>query len=761
LTEARTRRLPERLVRVLKERATRVSLALAFLLGIGLSFNRLSGVPGVEGALALGVPLPMLAAVLSGRAIVRARRGEGPGSTRDLLLDALLRGALLWLIPSLVLTANMVWVRVCEPGMGLLFLVLGPAIGVQFASVAGLWAALVTPRAPSFAALLVPLLSVVWGLGEFWATPAIFVFSHTAGWFPGTLYDVGRAFPVALLTYRALTLLWIAVATLAVVAVRPLEGRARRPRWIPLASALLLAGCGVAGWARGPALGHRSTVAAIDEALGKRVISERCVLHLPREVQPNDAWRLARDCDFRVHQAERALAVEQQDRVHAFFYRSAQEKERWMGAGRTYIAKPWRDEVHLQLSGWPHPVLAHEVVHAVAARAAQGPFKVSGQLGGWLPDPGLIEGTAVGIDWRESDGMDPHQWARAMRELELLPPLDRLLGLSFLQLPHSVAYGGAGSFTRFYLDHYGPEKLSQAYRNGDFEGPVGKSLSELEAEWQALLDEQELPEGTLELAKLRFDRPSIFETTCPHRLAALKGELGADLAAGDDDRAQSTCREILAIDPGSASTRAALVGALARDGHDDAALEQLAALEGAPETLVASARAALADAKWLGGDGEGAAAIYRELMAAPQSEASRRQLQVKLLAIEAGGRQEAILRGLFLGTSGRGARLPSVVHFAHQLDRVREDGLGSYLAARQLLDTASRPDLALPMLERARARGLSTPELEREAIRYHGRAAYGAHHWDEARAIWQQAQSDPLLRHEAEDWLERLDWRER
>lgn len=731
----------------------------ALALGIGLAFDRLAGVPGVEGALALGVALPLPAAALSGRAVVRARRGEGPGETRDLLLDAVLRGALLWLVPTVVLAANMLRVRVCEPGMGLLFLVLGPAIGVQLASVASLVVALLVPRFVSFSALLVPLLAILWGLGEFWATPAIFVFSHTAGWFPGTLYDVGRAFPVALVTYRALTLLWIAVSVLAVVALRPEEGRARRPAWVPLIASLALLAGGVLGWAHGPALGHRTTVAAIDDALGKRIVSERCVVHLPREVPPSDGWRLARDCDFRVYQAEQALAVEQRDRVHAFFYRSAAEKERWMGAGRTYIAKPWRDEVHLQLSRWPHPVLAHEIVHAVSARAAQGPFRVSGQLGGWLPDPGLIEGVAVAIDWRERDGMDPHQWARAMRELELLPPLDQLLGLTFLRLPHSVAYGAAGSFTRFYLDRYGPEKLRAAYRDGDFEGPVGKSLSELEAEWMAVLDEQVLPEGTLELAKLHFDRPSIFETTCPHRLAALKGELGGDLAAGDDDRAQVTCREILAIDPGSAGTRAALVGALARDGQGDAALEELAALDGAPQTLVARAREAIADARWGDGASDEAAAIYRELMDLPQSEDARRQLQVKLLAIDAGGRQETILRGLFLGKTGRGSSTPVVVHLAHLLDDLRDDGLGSYLAARQLFAAASRPDLALPMLERARARGLPTPELEREAIRNQGRAAYGAHHWEEAETLWQSAMDDPALRHEAQDWLARLAWR--
>jgi hypothetical protein len=88
------------------------------------------------------------------------------------------------------------------------------------------------------------------------------------------------------------------------------------------------------------------------------------------------------------------LGVTQRARVTAFFFRDTSEKRRLMGASNTYIAKPWRNEVYLQLGGWPHPVLFHEIVHVVAGNVGRGPFRVSGGIGGLLPSPGIVEGVA-------------------------------------------------------------------------------------------------------------------------------------------------------------------------------------------------------------------------------------------------------------------------------------------------------------------------------------------------------------------------------
>ena len=69
----------------------------------------------------------------------------------------------------------------------------------------------------------------------------------------------------------------------------------------------------------------------------------------------------------------------------AFFFRDAADKKRLMGAGDTYIAKPWRREVYLQVAAYPHPVLGHELAHVIAGAFGQGPFHVAGPLGGLWP----------------------------------------------------------------------------------------------------------------------------------------------------------------------------------------------------------------------------------------------------------------------------------------------------------------------------------------------------------------------------------------
>src|SRR5690606_13490283 len=102
---------------------------------------------------------------------------------------------------------------------------------------------------------------------------------------------------------------------------------------------------------------------------------------------------------IRVAQAERALGVSQRERVTAFFFRNAAEKRALMGASNTYIAKPWRNEVYLQVGEWPHPVLFHEIVHVVVGNVGRGPFRIAGTLGGLLPSPAIIEGVAVAAAW--------------------------------------------------------------------------------------------------------------------------------------------------------------------------------------------------------------------------------------------------------------------------------------------------------------------------------------------------------------------------
>ncbi len=760
-----------------------IPFLLAGAVGVALSTSRLLGVHGVESALALGLALPILAAWLG----ARVGRDGAPDGASDAIGRALGIGVLLLAIPTAILALNQLRVRNCAPLEGLAFVLLGPGVGVLLASFVGLviGALVKRPRLATTLAVSVPIASALWGLLQFWFSPAIFVYDPFAGWFPGTIYDEDVGLPSSLLSYRAISLAWLgaAITLFSIVwrpaAERPLAWRQLRTRWPRTLLAIALFACALGGRTQGLALGHRTSVASIDETLGAVRRGERCVVHAPRELSEAQLARLVEDCDFRVSRAESMLGVTQTTPVHAFFYRDTEEKRRAMGAGSTFIAKPWRDEVHLQLRGWPHPVLAHEVVHVVAGNAARGPFRVSGQLGGYLPNPGFIEGIAVAVEWPSSDGMTPHEWARALREMDRLPPLADLFGLRFLQHPARDAYATAGSFVRWALDTKGAEAVRAAHRAGDpsllgSTGSAGSaadgstrsagsaadgSLVELEAEWNRFLDGIELDPRKLALAELRFSRSSIFATTCPHVLARLQQELGADLAAGDDRRVVRTCREILSIEEGDLGARLALVGALARRGQLDEARAELASLEeGAPAPLVAMAKERLADALWLRGDREAARALYEALLELPQSDDERRGREVKLLAIETGGAVGRHVRDLLVGPDARGVPAPIAVHLARGIADARQDGLGAYLEARQLIQN-ERWDLAWPLLQVAKERGLPSERFDDELRRMTAISAFALGRLDESRTLFETARSRPALRNDAEDWLARIAWR--
>ncbi|MEO0322188.1 MAG: hypothetical protein AAF447_04480 [Myxococcota bacterium] len=730
-----------RLAALLPLRSERVALMASLVMGLALASSRLLGVHGAESALALGLVLPPFAGAAGAAAFARRERAaEG--------LQGAARAAVLTWLPAVVLLAlNQLRVRQCTPGTGFAFMVLGPGFGVLLAAFVGAFFAAALPRKRLALVLgaLAPFAGLATALHDFWATPAIFVFQHFAGWFPGTLYDEGLAIPGTLLTFRGITLLYGVAAAAGAAALR-----GGRPGW----GALAMLCVALAGRldASGPELGHASSVGAIDEALGRVERGDECVVHLPRELRPDQRARLVEDCDFRVRRAEALLGVDQREPVHAFFYRSPEEKRRWMGAATTYIAKPWRGEVHLQLRGWPHPVLAHEIVHVVAGEAAHGPFRVAG---GWWPNPGFVEGIAVAIEWPERDGMNPHQQARTLLESERLPPLRRLLSLGFLGESSRVAYASAGSFVRWLGDTRGWEAVRQAHDDGDVRG-AGLELSALESEWRAFVAEVPLPPGARELAELRFHRPSIFARTCPHLVARLRGALQGDLRAGDDTAALATCEEILAIEPADLFALRTEVAALARAGRLDAAEAKLEALTaGAPLALVTQAREAVADALWVAGRYDDARARYEALLAEPQTEDAARNREVKVLGTRDPDAGDAI-RDLLVGPGGRQEGAPLPLHHAWRIAEARPDGLGPYLLARQLW-VAGRLDLARSELAEAQRRGLPSERLRREALRLAGVLSFAAGDYAASRASFEAAREDPALRRQAEEWLARLD----
>lgn len=743
---------------------------IAGLVAVGLAYVPLLGVHGVESALLLGVVLPPFTALIGARLVVRCRREKQVVSAIWLLGASVWAAVVVVAIPMVLLALNSLRIRNCSPLQGLLFMVLGPVFSVVLSSLAGvvIGGLITRSRAATALAVALPLATYAIALGRLYETPAIFAYGHFFGFFPGTFYDEDIGFPTALLTLRAVSLvLGCGLVALFVSSYDKLEQRLkpgfRDPESIFLSSLALMA-FAVAALAQwfGPELGHRSTQAWIEQQLETRIEINKCRAHFPRELDRAEARRLAAECEFRVAQMEKWFGVRQQKPVVAFFFRSAEEKRRLMGAHTTYIAKPWLSQVYLQLHAWPHPVLAHEIAHIVAANCGAGPFRIAGRFGGLWPNPALIEGVAVAAAWSDSDELTPHQWSRAMIEIGMAPRLRELFGAGFFGQSKRRAYNLSGSLVRYIKDEYGAGAIRRLYASGDVASAIGVGLDELEKKWRDFAMQVALPDSALELARARFAQGSVFSTVCPHKLARLHSQLGADRAAKSYDEASERCREILGIDPNDRNARVQLVSSLARNGELDAAERELKKLQidyRAPAPVLASARQEIADAHWrLGRDTE-ALRIYRDLLRLPLENDAARLLEVKLLALEAGAEQAELLFELLVGSDGVAADSVTAVYLARELREVRSDGLAYYLEARQLF-FRQRFEAAAKLLHLANQAALPSRRLSLEARRLEGISSYALGDFRRARELFStlERESEALYREQARDWLERIQY---
>jgi hypothetical protein len=457
------------------------------------------------------------------------------------------------------------------------------------------------------------------------------------GYWPGPLYDERLPLDPRLLAAGAESVAWAAIVVAWTAA---LAGGRGPTRWSRPARAALLAATATlvvvsavrarAGEGRSPA----ATRAAVTRALGATLEGRRCTLVHPDDAPAAAARELLAECEFHVADLARALAIPSPPHVTIFAYRSDEEKRRLVGAAATAYTKPWLAEIHLGAAALPHPVLRHELVHAVAAAAARGPLRVPARAG-VLVSMGFVEGLAVALDVPRG-AWTVHEWSRAARDLGLLPDVERIVGpAGFWAQAPARAYVAAGSFVAFLLDRYGADPIRRAYGSGDLAAALGRPLPALVAEWQRFLDGIPVPDGLRIAARARFAPGSVFARPCAREAAAV---WAAAATAADAGRLAETCA---LTGRGAALTRSAAGLAargdlLARAGALDAALQAYReASARAPEgdAVRAAVAGAEGDLAWRRGDLAGAAGAWRSALAARPDRADARLLQAKLAAV--------------------------------------------------------------------------------------------------------------------------------
>ncbi len=432
----------------------------------------------------------------------------------------------LLILPLGIILLNAFRVKNCDFSEGLLFFLILPIISCVYTTAAGIFFGFwIKRRWLAYLAYLgYILLSCVPVVINLVFHPPVFAYHATFGYFPGPIYDVVIPMTGTLLIARAETLLWASLflgLTASICDISRDTGLMPQLRWrklsVPLTKRvwLYLLIIGLLGFQfYAGALGIRPTRADIARKLGGFRETTHFELFYARELEA-EIEHIAEDCEFQYAQLSAYLMPEGAPlsrKMRAYIYASPEQKKRLIGARHTSVEDPFGHGFHIHAQGFPHPVLKHELAHVFTVPWS--PLKVSLKIG-------LHEGITVAADWNEGR-LTGHQWAKAMRQLEVAPPLSGIMGIGFWGHAGSRSYLFAGSFVRFLVDTYGIEKFRRVFPTGNFIKGYAKNLKVLETEWMEFLKSVPLREEDLAYAAHRLKRGGIFEQVCAHEMAALR-----------------------------------------------------------------------------------------------------------------------------------------------------------------------------------------------------------------------------------------------
>ncbi len=690
--------------------------------------------------------------------------GTRPGSVAaGLCVRAIFHNLATLIAPLAIILLNALRVTNCNLAIGFLFYLLLPTATAMVCSIWGTAIGLgVRWRFAGGAVYALVWLAVaVYNVWEFWGGPQMDSFNQIVGWLSGPIFEEVIEPGSALVWSRIFGLVWALVLLSLVTAFFDPNLNRSRPgvffryrRVVYFFISILLVGLGLK--LSDTRLGFGRSLSAVKAVLSDVELTPHFAIHHPPGMTDQETRLLAEDHEFRFRQIASVFGQPDLPRIDSYVFPSASSKRKLTGAGRTQYAKPWQVAMFLNAEPFPHPVLKHELVHVMAGEFGSWPFRASARAFFWQ-NVGLIEGLAVAVDW-PSEKYDPHTWSAALIKTKLAPDINSLFDpIGFWTEASRRSYTLAGSFVRYLLDHYEFTMFKQAYGAGCLDEIYGKPARRLIGEWLKFLDERELAPAIVEVARLRFERPSVFSRKCAHEISALRSTIAVEFGRKNYPQAKSAIEKMLVHLPGDPTGLQMMAEIHLRQKNYTAAigiLEKLAEREDLPRTRQIAVGGRLGDVLFEAGRGSESSGHWKAVLDAHLSDDSDRLAAIKIAALDHGQAGKKVIGFLEAGKLDIAGMLD--LREAAALD----PGWGAawYLIGRQLFNRGMF-EKCLAYLERAGEHGLSHPALAAENMRLLVLAYYRLGKLKKAGATLAVLSQFP--RHQGEllrvqDWLSRI-----
>jgi hypothetical protein len=751
-----------------------IAVILIFLL-LALLFIRLPllNYLGFEFSFAVALAVPWLAGIPAIRLFRRRfteKVGIDPPAFHQILRHALAQGWLLLLVPLAVATANLLFVRNCSYGEGLLFFLLIPGITVFWSVALAALCAMMFRRAFLAYTLLI-LACLLYPLYIGYTSPQIYSYNFVYGFFPGFSYDEVLTITPRLLLFRLVTLasglLFVELSEVA-GQLGPSKGRliwrfAGFPRlktgkWVRIALPGLIL---LLGWVLRAPLGFETSKEFLEQELGTSYSTEHFRIFYAREsFSASEIGWIAALHEYRYAQVEAALQIRYHGTIVSYIYPDAETKLRLIGTKTTSIAKPWRHEIHLDRNSL-EGTLKHELVHVLAGQFGMPVIRAHYHIG-------LVEGLAMAVD-PEFGNRTLDQYAAAIKKFNLVTdPRGLISPIGFATRASAVSYVLMGSFCKYLIDRYGIVLFRSLYGGKSPADVYGKSYDALVDEWQKHLVAIEIPDSWRKHVRYYFDRPSIFAKECAREVAKRNEEGYRNLAGNNPAAAINNFTSALNTSWNTESY-AGLIRASFNDGRYDTVVQLIAAR--AADSLHRSSLVNLdllyGDARWHRGDADGARKAYEEILAIDLSETLDEAAAIRLTATEQKDLRAALPEYIvgslsdssalkLLGDLAQHSSSPIIPYLEGRLFFRQKN----YARAIELFLSSKRDSLVPSLHGGAFQRSILNSRREQ----FIGEAYFRLEKFQQARVhFWESLNftSNDLSVQRTDDWLDRCAWFER
>jgi hypothetical protein len=483
---------------------TSVSIALTIVISLVLQKLPLTNVIGYEFSLISAFYLFIFAGIIT---LLFVKRESGKDiSLFDLLKKHKLFYILILLLPFSISFINTLLFSICPiwHGTGFYFVLTLPSVVFGF-----LLAVIIDKLFTRFKILIFISIFILICLGpivEIYSNPQVYFYNPIIGFFPGNIYDEDILINLQLVIYRLLN---ISFLVLIIALINYSKNKISNYKQFVILITIITA---VSFSLLKPLLGFATSGNRLSNELGGKLSTKNFNIIFPEETDKEFIKLLGLHHEYYFEQLSSSLNFQPDKKITSYIFKSSEQKRKLFGAGAADVAKPWMNQIYIDLNSFDKS-LKHELVHVFFAEVGTTPFKIAQSF-----NPAMIEGVAVAFEDNYNDN-DVHYIAALAKKFEKNVSIKNLFsGFNFFSGLSSIAYIYSGSFIKYLAEKYGSEKINHIYSDINFEKYYDKNIEKLEEEYWEFIDSLDY-EFNEHKANLYFGRKPLLKKVCPRYTA--------------------------------------------------------------------------------------------------------------------------------------------------------------------------------------------------------------------------------------------------